>query len=869
MRAVNTRLRTTIAGAGIASLVAAGLMGIAPAAQAQSDADLIVDYAFSNESGTILADQSGAGNDGVLIGPELWHGGYLELNGSNYVELPDGLLSDTDAATVVVETLPTKLSGPRFLWNFGGSGNDATGQFFMHPVDNRVSISPTNYSSEQTAKSDDRLAVDEWSSIAATIEPNAEGDTSTLRLWVDGEITAEKTDSSVNLRDLEDHTMNFLGKSAYKEDLLYEGLVTSFQVYNSALSGSELAAISEQNAQQAAAATLEALDLSEHNDQDLQAISSDLTLPTDAGISWSATPAVIDETGKISPEASNTNVTLTATIEVRGQSATRDFEVRVGQAPTLEERAQRDLDALVIANADDIRANIYLPEVGTIEGSIFSWSSSDEEIVATTQSDGQAPGRVTRPASGDAVVELEVVADYQGARASRIIELTVRERVDAPVTTDYLFAHFINTEGKPSDEQIYFATSRDGINYVDTREDGDPVLSLEQGQGDGGVRDPFLIRSGEGDRFYLIATDLNIHLRGGWGAAQATETGSTKLVIWESTDLVNWSEPRFPDVAGKIPNAGMAWAPEAFWDEKTGQYYVYWATRADGNTEYGDSVDVYLATTRDFIHFSDPIKWIDREHSIIDTTMIQVGDWYYRASGDGEITIERSKNIDAVTAAPGPLTEGRDDEWVLVDTLQNILDGSGDCAGGRNYTGACLEGPEFFKLNDVDAPDGEDQWVLIADQYAMGRGYTGFLSTDLSSTSSEDWTHFDMDFGALKKRHGGVLPITSAEYDRIMQAYAGVEPELFPDITVTSDMRCLAGNISQVVRVANDSDTNVSLSIDSPWGQREISEVIPGRTGTAPIATRKSSVDADTTTVTLERGEDSKSIEIETYSFTC
>src|SRR5699024_12530898 len=95
----------------------------------------------------------------------------------------------------------------------------------------------------------------------------------------------------------------------------------------------------------------------------------------------------------------------------------------------------------------------------------------------------------------------------------------------------------------------------------------------------------------------------------------------------------------------------------------------YWATRADGNTEYGDSVDVYLSTTRDFVNFTEPIKWIDRDNSVIDTTMIQVDDWYYRASGDGEITIERSKQIDAVTAAPNAVTNGQDDEWVLVDTL--------------------------------------------------------------------------------------------------------------------------------------------------------------------------------------------------------
>ena len=53
-----------------------------------------------------------------------------------------------------------------------------------------------------------------------------------------------------------------------------------------------------------------------------------------------------------------------------------------------------------------------------------------------------------------------------------------------------------------------------------------------------------LFRSAEGDKFYLLATDLSIYYRGGWGSAKATTTGSRDLIIWESTDLVNWSEPR-------------------------------------------------------------------------------------------------------------------------------------------------------------------------------------------------------------------------------------------------------------------------------------------------------------------------------------
>ena len=71
-----------------------------------------------------------------------------------------------------------------------------------------------------------------------------------------------------------------------------------------------------------------------------------------------------------------------------------------------------------------------------------------------------------------------------------------------------------------------------------------------------GVRDPFIIRSPEGDKFYLIATDLKINGGNGWDAAQ--NSGSQSLMIWESTDLVNWSDQRMVEVSAKI-EAGCTW----------------------------------------------------------------------------------------------------------------------------------------------------------------------------------------------------------------------------------------------------------------------------------------------------------------------
>lgn len=341
-------------------------------------------------------------------------------------------------------------------------------------------------------------------------------------------------------------------------------------------------------------------------------------------------------------------------------------------------------------------------------------------------------------------------------------------------TTDYLFAYFTGSEGSATDEQIYFSTSEDGATWHDTRKAGDPVLTWDQGGK--GVRDPYLVRSGDGKKTYLIATDLSIYHRGGWGNANATTTGSKNLVVWESSDLVNWSAPRSVDVASKIDGAGMAWAPEAFWDPDAQQYMVYWATASTPENELGDRTNMYYATTKDFRTFSAPKKWIDRDHSIIDTTVMKAADgWYYRASGDGQITIERTKNPYATSTAATAADEKGDstDAWAYVGTLA-------DTFGTQAYSGAKLEGPELFRYNDDDIVTVHGvkmPYGLMADQYADGKGYLPFRTADVNSTDKSQWSPAtDVNFGDLKKRHGTILPITAQEKERILAAYDKNKP---------------------------------------------------------------------------------------------
>jgi beta-xylosidase len=317
--------------------------------------------------------------------------------------------------------------------------------------------------------------------------------------------------------------------------------------------------------------------------------------------------------------------------------------------------------------------------------------------------------------------------------------------VRAPAVQDpyggYAFFYFTG-EGTANGEQIYLATSRgnDPLKF-DERNNGQPVLTSTIG--DKGVRDPFIIRAPEGDKFYLLATDLKIYGNGDWDAAQ--RHGSRSIMVWESRDLVNWSTQRSVQVSP--PTAGNTWAPEAYWDAKRGVYVVFWASKlyaADDPDHKGSSYNrMMYATTSDFTTFSEAKVWVDPGYSVIDSTVIEHQGTYYRYTKD-----ERDRSSSSPCS-----------KFIVAQKATDLLDDSYDfvseCIGKPDISQG--EGPTVFKSNT------ENKWYMFIDEFG-GRGYVPFETTDLASGK---WT---MSTGAQlpsSPRHGTVLPITKAEHDRL------------------------------------------------------------------------------------------------------
>jgi hypothetical protein len=317
---------------------------------------------------------------------------------------------------------------------------------------------------------------------------------------------------------------------------------------------------------------------------------------------------------------------------------------------------------------------------------------------------------------------------------------------EAPSYAGYLFTYFIG-EGTAQGEQIYFAVSlgNDPLRWQELN-GGAPVLTSSVG--DAGVRDPFILRSPDGGRFYLIATDLKIFGNGDWDRAQ--RQGSKSIVVWESTDLVTWTDQRLVQVSDA--SAGNTWAPEAFFDQTLGAYVVFWASKlyADNDpTHAGNTYNrMVRTTTTDFRTFSAPEVWHDPGYSVIDSTVIDVGGVFYRFTKD-----ER----DAQPNSPCG-------KFITLETSLSLTDTSweplADCIGqGMINQG---EGPLVFKSNT------EQKWYLFIDEFG-GRGYVPFESTDIASGA---WALSPQYSLPSSPRHGTVLPISAAEHERLLQAFA-------------------------------------------------------------------------------------------------
>lgn len=302
----------------------------------------------------------------------------------------------------------------------------------------------------------------------------------------------------------------------------------------------------------------------------------------------------------------------------------------------------------------------------------------------------------------------------------------------------YLFVHF-KEKRTPDGEQVYFGISTDGFNWEEVNH-GNPILWSYEG--DKGVRDFTITRTKDG-RFIILATDLSLSYgmpykyQNSWG--EITRNGSKCLVMWESEDLIHWSDQKMIKLGDD--DFGCLWAPDIIYDEKNEDYVIHWSSSHKKN-DYGAKA-IFYSRTKDFKEFTKAEELYRKEDSgVIDSAMYEENGKYYnfiKSEGNpSRIILLKSDNI----TGPFERVEEFDNS---MSVLQEGL----------------YEAPTACRLEN-------GRWCLFLDFYgcsAEGQGYVPFIADTLESGNfvrSDEAFNFPYGY-----KHGTILPITIEEYERL------------------------------------------------------------------------------------------------------
>ncbi|WP_102194506.1 immunoglobulin-like domain-containing protein [Microbacterium aurantiacum] len=789
--------------AAAATVIAIGVTTSPSATFAADGPTPLIHYTFDAAASGIVADASGNGNDGVIrqSGASVADG-RLSLPGgtrgtAGYLEIPTAQLTGKQQLTV--STWLSGRSGPgntaaAFIGAPVASGASySSGYWLLNPANpsgyvksvvtgtvNAGAPWGTEVGPGSTNAATSGIRTPSTMSLYTTV---IDGASKQLTVYVNGTQIAQQA-LNRDVSSFGSQLVSYLGRSTYN-DPGWAGDVDDFAVYGEALSA---AAVQQVFADQALERAVAAVTVPATAD-------ASFTVPTSASgaaISWASDDAAVTITGGdavvVRPAAGSADavVTLTATFTAGGASTTRTYTVTVPAQLTDAAKAQADIDAVDLGATDDIRTSIAVPTAGA-HGSVLTWSvasgSANAEIRDGVKA-GSATVSITRPAADAAAVDviLTATATSGAATADREFTLTVRPMPAASADPEAYVWAFFTGEGAGA-ERVSLAASQgnDALRW-NTLNDGEPIFTSTQGTQ--GLRDPFIIRSHEGDKFYMLATDLKVAgLPGGFTTAQIS--GSRSIEVWESTDLVNWSAQRHVQVSS--PFAGNTWAPEAYWDDEIGRYVVFWASNLYDTADPAARTAVtynrmMYVTTDDFVTFSDPQVWTDVKRGtglgVIDSTVAEVDDTYYRFTKDeASMTLRLEKSTDLLDTITGSLpgTTGPADEWTLIK--DEVATGLPNGEPGGTYTHG--EGPSVFPSNPGDV-NGFD-WYLFIDQPSYHGGpnhYIPFGSTDI--TDGDSWqplgatlrANLPQNSDGGKPRHGTVLPVTRAEYQTVLEAYA-------------------------------------------------------------------------------------------------
>jgi alpha-L-fucosidase len=278
----------------------------------------------------------------------------------------------------------------------------------------------------------------------------------------------------------------------------------------------------------------------------------------------------------------------------------------------------------------------------------------------------------------------------------------------APPDQVYLFTSFRGN----GEQGLRLASSLDGVRWTNV-----PGTFLKPWVGDGRLmRDPSLVR-GPDKRFHLVWTTA-------WKGDQGFGHAS-------SMDLVHWSPQQFVPVMQHEPTTVNVWAPELFYDDKTQQYVICWASTIPGRfpdklEEATNNHRMYYTTTKDFVNFAPTRLFLEPGFSVIDCTIVERAHDYVLVLKDNTRP-ERKLRVAFGPTALGP--------WKQIS---------------EPFTAHLTEGPTTLKL-------GED-WLIYFDAY--GEATYGAVKTRDFMSFQDVSAEVSLPAG---HKHGTIATITRDE----------------------------------------------------------------------------------------------------------
>ena len=176
--------------------------------------------------------------------------------------------------------------------------------------------------------------------------------------------------------------------------------------------------------------------------------------------------------------------------------------------------------------------------------------------------------------------------------------------------TAYLFTYFT----KNGEDGLHLAWSADGYNW-EKLNDGKSYLAPKVGKSKL-MRDPCVVRGADGT-FHLVWTS-------GWN--------ENNIGYASSRDFLTWTEQKEVPVMAHEPTVRNSWAPEIHFDQKRGEFIIFWASTIPGRfaettgaSEEQYNHRMYFTTTKDFATFAPTKLFYDPGFSVIDATFIHDG----------------------------------------------------------------------------------------------------------------------------------------------------------------------------------------------------------------------------------------------------